>query len=327
MAAAPVPWLLADVGGTRARFGWVAAPDESPRDVLELRCADFPQLADALAHYLQHTGLRPRVAGIAVAAPVEDDRATLTNRGWALSGAELARSFGLASCRLFNDFEALALALPRLPAEATRPLGGGTVDRRRTMAVIGPGTGLGVAACVPVAADRWIALPGEGGHATLAAADDLEADVLRALRADRGHISAERALSGIGLPALHRAVLTVRHGRVGDALRTPEDITAAAIGGHDADCAATLDLFAAMLGGFAGNVALTLGARGGVFIAGGIAQLLADYLPRSRLRARFEDKGRFRAWLAPIATPLIVAPHVALTGVAHALGADATDPR
>nr|MCU0950752.1 glucokinase [Burkholderiaceae bacterium] len=182
MTSAHAPWLVADVGGTRARIGWVEGRADAPRDVIELACAQFATLSDALAHYLQRTGLRAQRAGIAIAAPVHGERATLTNRGWTLDAGDLARSFGWHDCRLLNDFEALALALPQLPAEATRPLGGGAVDLRQTMAVVGPGTGLGVAGCVPLGAGRWIALPGEGGHATLAAADDFESEVLRALR-------------------------------------------------------------------------------------------------------------------------------------------------
>jgi glucokinase len=184
------------------------------------------------------------------------------------------------------------------------------------MAVIGPGTGLGVAGCIP-AGDRWIALPAEGGHATAAPADDFESEVLCYARREHGHVSAERLLSGIGLPLLHRAVAAANGRPVEDL--TPEEITRRALDEGDADCHATLATFCAMLGGFAGNVALTLGTRGGVFIAGGIAQRLGDVFVASRFRERFEAKGRFREYLAAIATALITAPHAALLGAAQGI--------
>jgi glucokinase len=217
---------------------------------------------------------------------------------------------------LLNDFEALALALPSLSDADVEWIGTPRPDRTLPMAVIGPGTGLGVSSCVPVGAG-WVAIAAEGGHVTAPAADDFEADVLRAMRREHAHVSAERALSGIGLPTLHRAVSSVR----GAAVETlaAEEITRRAIDEGNADCRATLDTFCAMLGTFAGNVALTVGARGGVYIAGGIAQKLGADLLGARFRARFEAKGRFSDYLARIATGLITARHAALAGAAQAL--------
>lgn len=319
--------LVGDIGGTHARFGLQpdrGAPIECVRGY---RCADFGSLAAAALHYLEETAARPSAAAFALACAIDGQRVTLTNSRWVVDARDLANALSLARVRLLNDFEALALALPHLQEAELRPLGGARATVRNVslpMVAIGPGTGLGVATCIPDGKDHWIALPGEGGHATLAAADDFEAEVLRLMRAE-GHVSAERALSGIGLPGLHRAVCIARGAAVPATLLSPERIVAAV--DEDPHCAATLDLFAAMLGSFAGNVALTVGARGGVFIAGGIAQRLGDRLSNSRFRARFEDKGRFRAYLSSIATLLVQAPHAALEGAARALDLGMEDKR
>lgn len=318
------PWLVADIGGTHVRFGLVQGPGRVVDHVISMRCAEFASPQDAAGSYLDaiatRTGARPRVRQVAyaLASAVQGDSVKLTNSAWTVSGAATQRALDAQRVWLMNDFEALALALPHLAPADLLPLGGGAIDARAPMAVIGPGTGLGVAGCVPNPAGGWVALPGEGGHATLAAADDFESDVLRAARHGHAHVSAERLLSGIGLPLLYRAVASVR-GLAHDAALTAADITRLARAGTDAACVQTLDTFCAMLGGFAGNVALTLGARGGVFIAGGIAQALRDTLPSSQFRVRFEAKGRFSEYLAPIGTPLIVAPHAALAGAAQGI--------
>jgi glucokinase len=327
-AVADYPWLVADIGGTNARFALVLEAEGAVTDVMSMRCTDYPSAADAAQAYLAQVGarhgreLRPAVAGFAVATAIRGDTVTLTNSPWTICAPATAQALGARELHLFNDFEALALALPRLvPADLYPLQAGGEAlpNRHLPMTVIGPGTGLGVATCVPVGGNHWVPLPGEGGHVTISAADDFEAEVLRVLRAQHGHVSAERVLSGIGLPDLHRAVTIVRGSTPPPAPLTPEQIATAALAGSDANCVTTLDTFAAMLGSFAGNVALTVGARGGVFVAGGIAQKLGPFLQASRFRARFEDKGRFRSYLAPIATNLITFAHAALAGAAEGI--------
>ena len=216
---------------------------------------------------------------------------------------------------MLNDFEALALSLPRLGPQQLR-LHGAPLSAQGTMAVIGPGTGLGVAGVVQTSTG-WTALPGEGGHATLSAADDFESQVLAHVRQDHEHVSAERLLSGIGLPTLHQAVAAVL-GQAAPSLNA-RDIVQRACAGQDALCERTIDAFCALLGGFAGNVALTLGARGGVCIGGGIVPRLGDRFFASQFRERFEAKGRFRGYLEAIPTALITDTLVALTGAAVAI--------
>jgi len=330
MAAADYPWLVADIGGTNARFGLVHGNGAPVVDVLSFKCSEHASPQAAAGVYLDQlarrdgTVVRPRAIALALATPIDGDTVKMTNSAWTVSRADLAAALGARRVLLLNDFEALALALPLLGDDEARWIGPARADRRRPMAVIGPGTGLGVSSCVPVAGG-WIALAAEGGHATAAAADDFESDVLRVLRDEHVHVSAERVLSGIGLPQLHRAVCQVR-GAVCQPLDA-QGITHAAIEQGDADCRATLDTFCAMLGTFAGNVALTIGARGGVFVAGGIAQKLGDQFIASRFRERFDAKGRFAPYMARIATGLITAPHAALTGAAHALDQVAAAPQ
>jgi glucokinase len=320
------PWLVADIGGTNARFGLVRGQNAPVDNIVAVKCADFKTPEDAAASYLDTIATRegvrpqPKVAAYAAAAAIHGDTVRLTNSNWTISRPATMSALGATLVLLLNDFEALALALPHLSDDDAKALGPGIPDRNRPMAVIGPGTGLGVALCVPAGKGRgWVAIAGEGGHATLAPADDFEDDVLRHVRREFDHISGERLLSGIGLPVLHKAVAAVR-GEPQETL-TAEEISrrAFAPGGGHAGCLATLDTFCAMFGTFAGNLALTGGAGGGLFVAGGIAQKLGDFFARSRFRARFEAKGRFRSYMAAIATRLITAPYCALRGAAQGI--------
>lgn len=324
---AAYPWLVADVGGTNARFGTVAGPGAAVEDVRVLSVAGHAGPAAAVRAYLdgQAPGAaRPKSAAFALATALDGDQIELTNGAWSFSRAGTQAELGLQTLLCLNDFEAQALSLPRLgahqlqdwrgaPAPATDNVAIGTV-----MAVIGPGTGLGVGGVVR-APGRWLALPGEGGHVTLAPADDFESDVLRAARREFAHVSAERFLSGIGLPVLCRAVAEVLGtGEDVSALPT-EQIVAQGLSGESPACSRTLDVFCAMLGGFAGSVALTLGARGGVFIGGGIVPRLGERFFESEFRRRFEAKGRFQPYLAAISTALITDTLAALSGASLAL--------
>src|SRR5262245_14732955 len=322
-AADLYPWLVADIGGTNARFGLVQSEGASVDDIVALKVADFATPEQAAASYLDTIGARrgtrpqPKVAAYAVAAAIHGDTVRLTNHTWTISRPAAMAALGARRVLLLNDFEALALALPKLSEDEIQVVGPAQPDRKLPMAVIGPGTGLGVATCVPTAGGGWVALAAEGGHVTASAADDFESEVLRLVRAEFGHVSAERILSGIGMPNLYRAIVLLRGGQA-ESLGAQE-ITERALANQDANCVTTLDTFCAMLGSFAGNVALTIGARGGVFISGGIVPRLGDWFLRSRFRERFEAKGRFKSYLAAIATALMTARHPAMTGAAQAI--------
>ncbi len=327
------PRLVADIGGSNARFGWVAARGAQVGHVVTLPVADFAGPAEAARAYLANLAatpdgdVRPPLhAAFAVATAVGGDHVAFTNSHWDFSRCAVQAALGLQSLLLRNDFEALALSLPGLGAHQLRAQAGVArpapgVLPVATLAVVGPGTGLGVGAVVPDSRGGWLALPGEGGHATLAAADDLESAVLACVRRSHTHVSAERLLSGPGLPVLHQALAQVNGHRLdrNTVPFTAAQIVAATADGSDPQCGHTLDLFCALLGGFAGNVALTLGARGGLFIGGGVVPRFADRFFASAFRQRFEAKGRFQPYLAAVPTALITDTLAALGGAALAI--------
>lgn len=312
----PYAMLVADIGGTRARF---ALLDESgsPERVRILAVADFAGPAEAIQAYLTEVGCPGlQAAAIALAGPVHDEVVGLTNGAWTFARADLKARLGLSRLLLLNDFTALALSLPQLDAADLHQVGGGEPIELAPKAVLGPGTGLGVSG---VFFDRghWLALTGEGGHCSLSPADARESTILALARLEFDHVSAERLLSGSGLPLLHRLVAEV-DGRRGEPLSTAE-IVARAVAGNDVQCRAVIDTFCAMLGSVAGNLALTLGAQGGMYVGGGIIPRLGELFDHSPFRARFEAKGRFAAYLAAIPTYVMLSPTPALLGAAHAL--------
>lgn len=314
------PRLLGDIGGTNARWAWLPAPSAAPQDIDVRPCeASVSVAASAEAYLAAHGHARPQWACIGVATPVTGDHVQLTNSRWAFSIAGLRRELGLERCLVINDFTALALSLPALAASDLRTIGGGTAAAGAPLALLGPGTGLGVSGLLPDGAQRWSALSGEGGHVTLAPMDDEESAVIGALRRRFDHVSAERVLSGAGLVNLYEALCAV-DGRAAAAM-TPADVTRAAVAGDDAVCVRAVRLFASFLGNVAGNLALTLGARGGVYVGGGIVPRLAGAFDETLFRRRFEDKGRFAAYLQPVPTWLITARTPALLGAARALDA------
>lgn len=317
------PLVVADIGGTNARFGWVERAGQGADHVLTLSTAEFAGPGEAMQHYLDQLppvirhgaraqGLR---AGWALATAVEGDRIEMTNNHWRFSRRDEAQRLALRALEVFNDFEALACALPHLRPTQWRGWDARTPSLQGPLAVIGPGTGLGVAGVVPTPGG-WVALPGEGGHMTLAAHDDFEAELLAVARQQWPHVSGERFLSGIGLPLLHECVCRVS-GVAYQAL-SARDIVSEGLRGPS-PARRTLDVFCAMLGGYAGNAALTLGARGGVFIGGGLVPRLGDFFFDSEFRKRFEHKGRFSTYLQDIPTVLITDTLAALHGVSAAM--------
>jgi glucokinase len=313
---------VADIGGTNARFGWLAAAGGSVQLIHTLPVLGHAGPADAVRSYLRIVSSAlgpgyapPHCAAIAVATSVAGDRIELTNSHWDFSRSALQRELRLDALLMLNDFEALALSLPRLGA--TRLHAHGALPRPAgTLAVVGPGTGLGVGGVVQTP-HGWVAVAGEGGHATLAPGDDFESELLAHVRREFSHVSAERLLSGIGLPVLRNAVAAVS-GEAAAAL-TAEQIVERGMGHEDAVSSRTLDVFCALLGGFCGNVALTLGARGGLYIGGGIVPRLGERFFASGFRERFEAKGRFRGYLEAVPTALITDTLAALEGAALAI--------
>ena len=308
------PALVADIGGTHVRFALVDGGEVLNPTVL--RCADYDGPATAAQAYLAAHGgeRRPEGAAFAVASPISGDRVDLTNSPWRFSIEATRDVLGLARLEVVNDFTAVALAVRHLaPADRLDIGGGGAVDNA-PIAVLGPGTGLGVSALVPTAMGDWVALAAEGGHVTMAAATEREAAILGWLRQRFDHVSAERVLSGQGLVNLYQAVAALS-GRQA-VFSTPDVISQRGLDGSCAISREAVETFFAMLGTVAGNLALTVGARGGVFIAGGILPRMAEAFRRSGFRVRFEDHGRFQPYLAAIPTHLITHPLPAFIGLA-----------
>ncbi len=324
-APASTARLLADVGGTNARFAWQTAPGASIDDVHTLPCAQYATLADALARYLEIVARpAPPSCAIAIANPVVGDQVTMTNHHWTFSIAAMKAHFGFDRLLLLNDFTALALALPVLPAAELRQVGGGAAVPRSAIALIGPGTGLGVSGLVPSGhldgPGAWAPLQGEGGHVTLAGCTPREQQVLAHIGERYGHASAERAVCGQGLVDIHRALRAIDHPWEPSPPMQAADITRRALDEGDTECAEALNLFCAFLGTAAGNLALTLGSQGGVYIGGGIVPRLGDWFDRSPFRTRFQSKGRFTAYLEKIPVFVINATRSpALLGAARAL--------
>ena len=304
--------VLADVGGTNVRFALLTGDVLGPIEHMAVR--DYKRFSDALAAYLarQAQGAAIRSAIFAVAGVVTGERCALTNNAWIVDAAELRARFGFTGIRIVNDFEAIAWSLPHLTGNDLRIVGGGEPVKNAPMVVLGPGTGLGVAAYLPRENGAFV-LHSEGGHATVPSGSPREDAIIENLRRRFGHVSAERVLSGQGLENLYRAIAAI------DALTVPErsaaEITQAAIAGRCPVSRAALDTFCAMLGDVAGNFALGFGAQGGVFIAGGIASHIRDYLPRSKFRPRFEAKGRLSDYLKTIPVYLILHDDPAFIGL------------
>ena len=316
------PRLLGDIGGTNARFAWQEHSGAPPSDFAIYPCAQHDSLLDAIRHYLDdHGRFTPGRCAIGIANPIRGDRVQMTNHNWSFSILELQTALGLDRLIVINDFTALALSLTTLTAADLRKIGSGEAMPGSPLALLGAGTGLGVSGLLPSRNGRSVPINGEGGHVTLAAGDDREAEVVKWLRKRFGHASAERALSGPGLVNLYEAACALSAEAVQELV--PSDVIERARNGDEL-CRTALDLFCGFLGSVAGNLALTLGARGGVFIGGGIAPRIIAEIERSSFRQRFEGKGRFGDYLGAIPTFVIdAAIPPGLTGAALALDADA----
>lgn len=318
--AASYPRLLGDVGGTNARFAWQAGPAAPLEHVDTYASSAYATLLDAARAYLSsHSRPAPAACCIGIATPVVGDQVRMTNHHWSFSISGLQRDLGVARLLVINDFTALAMSLPALPSSELLQVGGGQPVPGAPVALLGPGTGLGVSGLLPAPRHGGLVpISGEGGHVTLCAVNDEEEAVLRELRRRYGHASAERALSGPGLVNLYEALCVLRASA--PQAKTAAEVTEAAIAGRDALCVRAVDMFFSLLGSVAGNLALTLGALGGVYVGGGIVPRLGQRIVGSGFRAAFEAKGRYQAYLSAIPVYVIDARQSpALVGASRAL--------
>ncbi|MBB6095082.1 glucokinase [Povalibacter uvarum] len=311
------PRLIADIGGTNARFALLEG--QSHRDEIVLACADYPDFVSAAEHYLTQVGAaqkgkRPVEAAVAIAGPITGDIIRMTNHVWQFSAARVRQQLGFSRLIFLNDFTALAMAVRHLPESELEPIGGGRPVPNAAIGLIGPGTGLGVSGLIP-SGSHWIALQGEGGHATLSVMNEREMAVLRQLHQRFSHVSAERVISGPGLVNLYEAISVIER-KVPDAL-TPKEITRRASEGSCARCLEAVNMFCALFGTMAGNLVLTLGAVGGLYIGGGVVPHLGRLFKSSPFRDRFEDKGRYAEYLSAVPVYLIRSPLPAFVGLAR----------
>lgn len=319
-AVSGYPRLLGDIGGTNARFGLRLRADVDISHVQVLPCAAHDSLSAAVRAYLQAVASpMPAVAAFGMANPVTSDQVAMTNHHWQFSIRELRQTLGLQRLVVLNDFTALALALPHLPASSLRQVGAGSAVPRTAMGLLGAGTGLGVSGLLPQGANGWLPLAGEGGHVTLAAQNAQEFAVIQWLERRYGHVSAERVLCGQGLVDLYQALQSMDDAPLASALSSPAEVLAQ--DGTHRLATQAVDLFCSFLGSVAGDLALTLGARGGVFIGGGIVpRMNPERFAASGFRARFEAKGRFTSYLTSIPVWVIDSPvSPALEGASQAL--------
>lgn len=323
------PRLLGDIGGTNARLALMTAPGEPVSHVRHLPTSEFDGLQAAIEHYLgelQAEGAltrRPVWGSLGIAGPIVGDEVQMTNLGWSFSTRGLQRELGLARLCCLNDFNALAWSLPAIRADQLVQVGGTHAEPGHPLALLGAGTGLGTSALVPVplqahdANQRWTALVAEGGHVTLPSSNEREAEVLRILHRRWEHVSAERVLSGAGLVILYEALCILRQ-QLPEPL-TPSDVTERATSGQCPACEEAVSMFCDFFGTVASDLVLSLGALGGVYVGGGIIPKLGKTFVESGFRARFENKGRHRAYLAPVPVYVIHDPQAALLGAALAL--------
>ncbi len=315
------PRLLADIGGTYARFTLETAPGVFAHPA-RLPCAEHTDFAAAVAAYRRNlpAGEVQRIehAAIAIANPVEGDEVRMTNYHWQFSIERMRQQLAFDSLVVVNDFTALAMSLPRLGHHQRRQVGGGAARERSVLGVLGAGTGLGVSGLIP-AAEGYIALGTEGGHTSFAPRDEREHAVLRYGLRQFSHLSFERLLSGPGIALIH-AALRDHAGLPPQPLPAPE-ITRRALDGSCAHCVAAVQTFCAVLGTAASDLAVTLGALSGVYIGGGIVPRLGRYFDASPFRQRFEDKGRFSSYVQRIPTYVITADNATFIGASAILAA------
>ena len=320
------PALVADIGGTNARFALVETASGGVLASERVHTADFPGPVAAARAVLDRIGAgwpAPRRAAWAVACPVTGDRVALTNHTWSFSIAEARAALDLDVLRVINDFAANALAIPALTGADRVRIGPDVPgDAAAPIAALGPGTWLGVALLLPDGAGGWRVQATEGGHVTLAPADADEARLIAYLWRTHDHVSAERLVSGPGLLTIHQALRALDPGTPGaadcQALDHPRAITEAAGAGNALAHRAVMTLFA-ILGTVAGNLVLSTGARGGVHILGGIVPETMALFRESPFRARFEAKGRFADYMRAVPTHVVTRSNPAFLGLSQSL--------
>ena len=297
-------WLIADVGATNTRCALLHPPALEITAIRQFLNNESGSLQELLAHYLLETDADPTNCALAIAAPVDGDIVRMSNRDWQFDVGELSRRIGVEQTDVINDFHAVGYALPLIDSEHRTEIGHAASYRNGTLAVLGPGSGLGMSAWIEIGS-QGVAMSGEGGHNTLTARNEHEDSIIAKLRERFDHCSAERVLSGPGIINLHNVMHDV------DGLSS-EEISQRI---DDPLCVATMNQFFRFLGSAAADLALTTGAIGGVYIAGGIVPDCIEQIAQSDFRSRFEDKDDYADYVRGIPTWVITDPYPGLTGL------------
>ncbi len=308
--------LVADVGGTHIRLSLVGGENKAHSSITKVRSADFDNLEAALANYIEDNQAQHiNEACIAVAGPVKADRVKLTNLPWEFSQTGLRQALGVDKLAVINDFAAVALAIPHLDAGDCTQIGIGAVDHGLPIVALGPGTGLGAAMLVAHDSHHQV-IATEAGHVAIAAETDIEHAIVKHFSTNGAHIKREFFLSGSGLQALYSALSVLQNTPAHDL--SAAEITRRACADNDALCKQALSTFCAWLGGVCADQALSCGARGGVYIGGGMVKKFLNYFVQSDFRLRFEDRAAMRGYLQAIPTFVITREHCALLGAGNA---------
>ncbi|WP_188149737.1 glucokinase [Teredinibacter waterburyi] len=312
------PSIVADIGGTNARFALVTGEREGQfilERIVILNGSDYASFSDALAAYLKtlDASVKPISACVAIAGPIDGDNVRMTNLNWSFTQSGIREEFGFEKFAAINDFASLAVATSALKPVDLIQIKGGVRDPKGNKAILGPGTGLGVAGLV-YANGSWLPIPSEGGHVNVAPATALECEVVKAAMEQHGHVSAEVFISGPGFVNLYKALCVVR----GEQARVvePKDITHDALAGTDPVCVETMELFCGFIGSLSGNLALTYGAKGGVYLAGGILPRFVDFVKNSSFNERFSSKGVMSPYVKDIPVDIIGHEQTAFLGAA-----------
>jgi|SRR5574344_421347 glucokinase len=305
--------LVGDVGGTNARLALCDMDTGAISETTVYSALEHGSLEDVVKlFFAAHKDAVIKNACIAIACPITGDKVSMTNNPWTFSIAEMKANLGLDVLDIINDFTGVSMAIPALAPTDLVQFGGEEVQKGKPIAIYGAGTGLGVAHLFNFN-DTWYSVPGEGGHVDFAPNSEEEDDLLEVLREEVGHVSCERLLSGMGLVNIYRAIV-LSDDRDPEDLE-PKDVTERALREDpDTDCHRALSLFCVMMGRFGGNLALNIGAFGGVYIAGGIVPRFLDFFMNSGFRVAFEDKGRFKKYLSKIPVYIITQPFCGLIG-------------
>lgn len=313
-AAIAFPILIGDIGGTNARFAILVDAYADPKEFPVITAADYATIDDAIQQaVLDKTSLQPRTAVLAVAGPLKDDAIDLTNSNWIVQPKKMIEKLGFQDVILINDFEAQAMATTSLDAEFLEKIGDGEVRMAASRVVLGPGTGLGVSGLVH-ARHTWYPVPGEGGHMDIGPRSERDFEVFPHYERIEGRVSGEQLLCGRGLVNIYKAVCKANGVEVRAA--GPAEITSAGLDGMDKEAVETLELFCTYLGRVAGDLALVFMARGGVYLSGGIAQIILPVLRKPGFRAAFEDKAPHSEIMRKIPTFVVTHPLAALSGLA-----------